>query len=152
MTYKVCLSDITITWKFGWYIVVSQWPFSNTALDGNTHGANIGPTWVLSAPVGPHVGPTNLVIRGVWAAGSAHTSQTKPVTNNDHLLIATVISNANSYIFRSWSTVQYNPISRHTVHTMGKGGFSDTLHLYLICVKTITRLPQVQWNFPEEYG
>ena len=27
------------------------------------HGANIGPTWVLSAPCGPHVGPMNLAIR-----------------------------------------------------------------------------------------
>ena len=27
------------------------------------HGANMGPTWVLSAPVGPHAGPMNLAIR-----------------------------------------------------------------------------------------
>ena len=27
------------------------------------HGANMGPTWVLSAPCGPHVGPINLAIR-----------------------------------------------------------------------------------------
>ena len=27
-------------------------------------GANMGPTWVLSAPDGPHVGPINLAIRG----------------------------------------------------------------------------------------
>ena len=27
------------------------------------HGANMGPTWVLSAPDGPHVGPMNLAIR-----------------------------------------------------------------------------------------
>ena len=27
--------------------------------------ANMGPTWVLSAPDGPHVGPMNLAIRGV---------------------------------------------------------------------------------------
>ena len=27
------------------------------------HGANMGPTWVLSAPDGPHVGPMSLVIR-----------------------------------------------------------------------------------------
>ena len=26
------------------------------------HGTNMGPTWVLSAPCGPHVGPINLVI------------------------------------------------------------------------------------------
>ena len=30
--------------------------------DSKVHGANIGPTWVLSAPDGPHVGPMNLVI------------------------------------------------------------------------------------------
>ena len=29
------------------------------------HGANMGPTWVLSAPDGPHVGPMNLAIRVV---------------------------------------------------------------------------------------
>ena len=27
------------------------------------HGANMGPTWFLSAPVGSHVGPMNLAIR-----------------------------------------------------------------------------------------
>ena len=31
--------------------------------DSNVHGANMGPTWVLSAPDGPHVGPMNLAIR-----------------------------------------------------------------------------------------
>ena len=31
--------------------------------DRNVHVANMGPTWVQSAPDGPHVGPTNLAIR-----------------------------------------------------------------------------------------
>ena len=31
--------------------------------DNKVHGANMGPTWVLSAPDGPHVGPINLAIR-----------------------------------------------------------------------------------------
>ena len=31
--------------------------------DSKVHGANMGPTWVLSASDGPHVGPMNLVIR-----------------------------------------------------------------------------------------
>ena len=36
--------------------------------DSKVHGANMGPTWVLSAPDGPHVGPLNLAIRGVmWS-------------------------------------------------------------------------------------
>ena len=31
--------------------------------DSKVHGANMRPTWVLSAPDGPHVGPMNLAIR-----------------------------------------------------------------------------------------
>ena len=31
--------------------------------DSKDHGANMGPTWVLSAPGGPHVGPMDLAIR-----------------------------------------------------------------------------------------
>ena len=30
--------------------------------DSKVHGANMGPSWVLSAPTGPHVGPMNFVI------------------------------------------------------------------------------------------
>ena len=31
--------------------------------DSKAHGTNMGPTWVLSAPDGPHVGAMNLSIR-----------------------------------------------------------------------------------------
>ena len=34
--------------------------------DSKVHGANMGTTWVLSAPDGPHVCPMNLAIRGSW--------------------------------------------------------------------------------------
>ena len=33
--------------------------------DSKVHGANMGPTWALSAPGGPHVGPINLAVRDV---------------------------------------------------------------------------------------
>ena len=36
---------------------------NKTIPDSKDHGANMGPTWILSAPDGPHVGPMNLVIR-----------------------------------------------------------------------------------------
>ena len=39
--------------------------YANRASDSKFHGANMGPTWVLSAPGGPHVGPMDLDIRGV---------------------------------------------------------------------------------------
>ena len=38
--------------------------------DNKVHGASMGPTWVLSAPGEPHVGPVNLAIRGVSHLGS----------------------------------------------------------------------------------
>ena len=34
--------------------------------DSKVHGANMGPTWVLSAPAGPHVCPMNLGIRDIY--------------------------------------------------------------------------------------
>ena len=37
-------------------------PFDNIP-DSNFHGAHMGPTWVLSAPGGPHVGQIKRVIR-----------------------------------------------------------------------------------------
>ena len=41
--------------------------FAINGPDSKVHGANMGPTWVLSAPDGPHVGPMNLAIRGYIA-------------------------------------------------------------------------------------
>ena len=40
--------------------------------DSNVCGANIGPTWVLSAPDGPHVGPMNLAIRVIRLLFNEH--------------------------------------------------------------------------------
>ena len=40
-----------------------MWLFFHNNPDNKVHGANMGPTWVLSAPDGPHVGPINLAIR-----------------------------------------------------------------------------------------
>ena len=34
--------------------------------DSKVHEANVGPTWVLSAPDGPHVGPMNLAIKDAY--------------------------------------------------------------------------------------
>ena len=39
--------------------------YKQTVPDSKVHGANVGPTWVLSAPDGLHVGPMNLAIRGM---------------------------------------------------------------------------------------
>ena len=47
-----------------WLVLNCVWGGSIfTIPDSQVHGANVGPTWVLSAPDGPHVGPMNLAIR-----------------------------------------------------------------------------------------
>ena len=40
--------------------------------DSKVNGANMGPTWVLSAPDGPHVGPMNLAIGGDYPLWNVH--------------------------------------------------------------------------------
>ena len=45
-TLNICLLDFRINFR-----------------DRKVHGANMGPTWVLSVPDGPHVGPMNLATR-----------------------------------------------------------------------------------------
>ena len=46
-------------------VIISMLGYQQTYPDSKVHGANMGPTWVLSAPDGPHVGPRILVIRVV---------------------------------------------------------------------------------------
>ena len=43
--------------------------------DSKIHGANMGPTWVLSAPDGPHIGPMNLAVRDVVEIHSRRRQQ-----------------------------------------------------------------------------
>ena len=43
--------------------------------DSWVHGANMGPTWVLLAPDGPHVGPMNLAIMVFKGCVAAVTSR-----------------------------------------------------------------------------
>ena len=53
----------------------------NDIPDSKVHGANMGPTWVLSAPAGPHIGPMNLAIRGIKYAKAVfiHLSTFRPL-------------------------------------------------------------------------
>ena len=52
-----------------WQIYFNQGIVATSYLadqDSKVHGANMGPTWVLLAPDGPHIGPMNLAIRGAY--------------------------------------------------------------------------------------
>ena len=46
--------------------------------DDKIYGTNMGPTWVLSAPDGPHVDPMNLAIGGRYASAILRLYNAKP--------------------------------------------------------------------------
>ena len=52
--------------------------------DSKVHGANMGPTWVLSLPDGPHVGPMNLIIRGNMMFLNTNPGRFKHYTRTYH--------------------------------------------------------------------
>ena len=51
-----------ITSGFCWYLWVKGSTLSGRIPDSKVYGANMGPTWVLSAPGGPHVGHMDVAI------------------------------------------------------------------------------------------
>ena len=51
---------LSAKWSF---IVLKSYSDIVNSLDSNVHVAHVGPTWVLSAPGGPHVGHMNIAIR-----------------------------------------------------------------------------------------
>ena len=53
-----CLSTISF---YLW--ICDMWFLRGSNPDSKVHGANMGPTWALSAPDGPHVDPMILAIR-----------------------------------------------------------------------------------------
>ena len=75
--------------------------------DSKFHGASMGPTWVLSAPDGPHVGPMNPAIRVVmevqwWAM----------CTLQWHLTSVMVCQITCIFTFNSLSKLMTNEISK----------------------------------------
>ena len=89
----VCQSEIMIMQnllihRWHWYTMFLHLQLSpaymlhNSFPESKIHGANMGPTWVLSAPDGPHVGPMNFAI---W-----------------------VMINAIKNLYAMWNTAFYN--------------------------------------------
>ena len=61
-----CMPEVTL--------MLTHWSYCRLELshrypDSKVHGANMGPTWVLSAPDGPNVGRMNLAI---WVCSQCH--------------------------------------------------------------------------------
>ena len=68
--------------------------FADYTPDSKVHGTNMGPTWVLLAPDGPHVGPINITIRDVnkITGSSSYTRQHKTIIIHDKPYILPLLS------------------------------------------------------------
>ena len=56
------ITRVNATATVQWLKIIHNWSRKHNP-DSKVHGTNMGPTWVLSAPDGPHVGPMYLAIR-----------------------------------------------------------------------------------------
>ena len=74
--------------------------------DSEVHGANMGPTWVLSAPDGPHFGPMNLTI-GVLICHFLHS-----VAINDFFCWSKVIKMSPKTFIKFHSTLSLKSLIR----------------------------------------
>ena len=101
--------------------------------DSKVHGANMRPTWVLSAPDGPHVGPMNLAIRVIWFCFSFTMTIIAPAHFNIHtfgawLLTATALPQSHRdallrviYRLRHLVTLGETGWHREAMRPIGRG-------------------------------
>ena len=85
-TYQICLQASP-------FLVAN---LLNCLPDSKVHGANMGTTWVLPAPHGPHVGPMNLVIRALLR---------RTVQEDVPLITQLCLSRQSEHILMKWGLV-----------------------------------------------
>ena len=107
---------------------LSQWKtLHHMSPDSKVHGAIMGPTWVLSAPDGPHVGPVNLAIRVFSETLLSHRRKSGPDLDyinhqHNHHCVLTVLAH--------WLDTRELPDLQMTHHLLGfrKGNKSGGKH------------------------
>ena len=88
------------------YVIIRSLNPLHSNPDSKVHGANMGPSWVLSAPDGPHVGPMNIVIKDILVkcgiinclfinSWRRHDIETLSISLNIHLRKDQIRSNSN---------------------------------------------------------
>ena len=72
--------------------------------DSKVHGANMGPTWVLSAPDGPHVGPWTLlsvVLVNFYIQQMVQIGQDMSVHSRDLYLVTPTLASSKNFQYLS---------------------------------------------------
>ena len=90
------------------------WGLWSVIPNTKVHGANMGLTWVLSAPDEPHVGPMNLAIRDVISASNVSISPLRAAceTYYKNNLVFFVVSESTRLLRRTQSNIGTSQILR----------------------------------------
>ena len=85
--------------------------------DSKVYGANMGPTWVLSAPDGPHVGPMNLAIREclMYTPGIYVIIYGNTILTEDWWQL--IVQGGATLLFMAWQPVSQNELDFHKKET-----------------------------------
>ena len=111
-------------WPLIQYIHIIRHRFSiELTQDSKVNGANIRPTWVLSAPDGPHVGPTNLTIRENMNDPLSICIQSSQI-NQTHQLNAMLITFKETCF--ELANLQFDD-NKHCASNINSSKLSDTL-------------------------
>ena len=97
----ICQLDYRSSQNWNLQFEGKKYPVLLNNADSEVHGANMGPTWVLSAPDGPHVGPMNLAIREVMI----YKYNIGILSNHSNFII--IIHHHNIYYQRQGSLIYY---------------------------------------------
>ena len=120
-----------------WYS--PQNPFANglwSIPDNKVHVAHMVPTWVLSAPGGPHVGPMNLAIRvSLLDSTVAITTSPSQTLSTSEIIIR--LRHHLSWWWKHWARCWafVRGIQRSPVISLHKGQWRGALMFSLICTR-----------------
>ena len=109
-----------------------------TIPDSKFRVAHMGPTWVLSAPGGPHVGPMNLAIRDTSMSGHWQWALTRFILYKDKFIIAHASIKNTIHIPELPSLGNYyigwlNPINYLSKHFILRQKYPNTF-LHVLCI------------------
>ena len=127
--------------------------FASHHPDNKVHEANMGPTWVLSAPDGPHVGLMNLVIRAVfstkhWVELNTISYGCKPCIPANHLDVKCQPNHDNHQLCQHSKSTTHPPKQSPTDYRANRLGIPRGFCLFKMTLTCHKPLSWCQQGFP----
>ena len=96
--------------------------------DSKAHGANMGPTWVLSSPGRPHVGPINLAIREGYHSEYLVVTEGAQGSQSDSLQILEQHNSHIDYLFASRFMTTFTHLQTRNSYQLKQTVSNDSMY------------------------